>query len=145
MLLCEYLLAERIQGPIIELGCGPGLPSIILGHLGQQVIATDYDQKVLSLVEMNVRNNCHCFTPGGSVIARILDLETCGQLIPPELTPNEEAEESKSTFQGWDEHDKELLYQASFIIASDIIYSEQLTDALFRQLRLINVLCGVSL
>ena len=41
----------------VELGAGLGLPSIVAGRLGLQVVATDSDGEVLSLLEANTRKD----------------------------------------------------------------------------------------
>lgn len=42
---------------VVELGCGLGLISVLLGKLGFDVLATDYDRDALAFVEENARRN----------------------------------------------------------------------------------------
>ena len=41
----------------VELGAGLGLPSIVASNLGAKMIATDGDDAVLHLLDMNVKRN----------------------------------------------------------------------------------------
>ena len=41
----------------VELGAGLGLPSIVASNLGAKMIATDGDDAVLHLLDMNVKHN----------------------------------------------------------------------------------------
>lgn len=60
------LLADAIAawGPcgddpprVLELGCGLGLASLVLSHLGYRVVASDYDEDALAFVAENARRN----------------------------------------------------------------------------------------
>jgi predicted nicotinamide N-methyase len=42
---------------IIELGCGMGLPSLVLKSLGMDVLATDWEPNALASVRVNVEHN----------------------------------------------------------------------------------------
>jgi predicted nicotinamide N-methyase len=45
------------DGRIIELGCGMGLPSLVLKSLGMNVLATDWEPNALASVCVNVEHN----------------------------------------------------------------------------------------
>lgn len=56
-LMDRGLIKKGMQ--VTELGCGIGLPGIVAGKMGAQVIFTDYLQSALQLAEINFRlNNC---------------------------------------------------------------------------------------
>lgn len=63
VLLCHYLLSppgkNSIMGHhVLELGSGTGLCAVVAARApATQVIATDYDQKVLDLLEKNLKKN----------------------------------------------------------------------------------------
>jgi predicted nicotinamide N-methyase len=45
------------DGPFLEMGCGPALPSTLAAVLGRQGIATDYVQEARWLAELNLSTN----------------------------------------------------------------------------------------
>ena len=59
--LSKYMVRNKIiqaDSKVLELGCGIGLPGIVAGKLGAQVIFTDYIQAALDLAKVNwSRNN----------------------------------------------------------------------------------------
>ncbi|MBP6334479.1 MAG: methyltransferase domain-containing protein [Bacteroidia bacterium] len=58
--LSEYLLRSKIVQPgtkVLELGCGLGLPGIVAGKVGAQVVFSDYLQGALDLAERNWKRN----------------------------------------------------------------------------------------
>lgn len=58
--LAESDLAGR---RVVELGCGLGLPSLAAARAGADVLATDYDEEALELLEQNAsRNGLHVET-----------------------------------------------------------------------------------
>jgi SAM-dependent methyltransferase len=42
---------------VLEIGCGLGLVSLVLSHLGYRVVASDYDEDALAFVVENARRN----------------------------------------------------------------------------------------
>jgi 2-polyprenyl-3-methyl-5-hydroxy-6-metoxy-1,4-benzoquinol methylase len=42
---------------VLEIGCGLGLVSLVLSHLGYRVLASDYDEDALAFVVENARRN----------------------------------------------------------------------------------------
>lgn len=42
---------------VVELGCGLGVPSLAAARAGADVLATDYDEEALALLERNARAN----------------------------------------------------------------------------------------
>jgi predicted nicotinamide N-methyase len=56
--LSRWLIDQpRIAGPVIELGCGMGLPSLVLRLMGVEVLATDYETEALDCVRANTAFN----------------------------------------------------------------------------------------
>lgn len=62
----SLLLADAVaawgavhRGPpgVLEIGCGLGLVSLVLSHLGHRVLASDYDEDALAFVVENARRN----------------------------------------------------------------------------------------
>jgi SAM-dependent methyltransferase len=50
----------RVRGEpphVLEIGCGLGLVSLVLSHLGYRVLASDYDDDALAFVVENARRN----------------------------------------------------------------------------------------
>jgi predicted nicotinamide N-methyase len=60
--LAKHLLREKdlSDKKILELGCGTALPSIVAGHAGAEVVATDYFEDALAFASANAElNNVH--------------------------------------------------------------------------------------
>jgi len=56
--LSRWLIDQpRLAGRVIELGCGMGLPSLVLHALGANITATDYEPDALACVQDNVKLN----------------------------------------------------------------------------------------
>lgn len=55
--LARALLDDPPTGRVIELGCGVGLPSLVLSRLGMDITATDYYQDALDYTLRNARHN----------------------------------------------------------------------------------------
>jgi predicted nicotinamide N-methyase len=53
----ELLESPVVPGAALELGCGIGLPSLVLRHLGVAVVATDYYADALLFTLQNARRN----------------------------------------------------------------------------------------
>jgi len=56
--LARALDGRSLRGvPVVELGCGLGLPSIVAARAGGRVLATDWSQAALDLLEVNAQRN----------------------------------------------------------------------------------------
>jgi predicted nicotinamide N-methyase len=56
--LARQLDGRALRGvPVLELGCGLGLPSIVAAHAGGRVLATDWSAAALELLEVNAERN----------------------------------------------------------------------------------------
>jgi predicted nicotinamide N-methyase len=55
--LARDLAQSELSGRrVVELGCGLGLPSLVAARRGAEVVATDYDEDALALLERNARD-----------------------------------------------------------------------------------------
>lgn len=99
----EYFMDKRV----LELGGGAGIPSLIAGMIAKTVTVTDTGKSVLRLCEMNYQANKH--------------LTCCSEesFVVQELD-----------WFGSDETEK--CYSYDCIIACDMVYDNDLTDAFFR-------------
>lgn len=88
---------------------------------------TDHGEEVLDNCVKNVHLNAAIFHPRASVYVRELDWNCPWQ---PQVI---EGLESKDRYV-WNETEVEEFWKASFVVAADVIYSEDLTDALFNTL-----------
>jgi predicted nicotinamide N-methyase len=56
--LARALDGRALRGaPVVELGCGLGLPSIVAARCGGRVLATDWSRAALELLEANAQRN----------------------------------------------------------------------------------------
>ncbi|KAM6250324.1 methyltransferase-like protein 22 isoform 2-T3 [Porphyrio hochstetteri] len=108
-LLADYILFKRDtfrSCSVLELGGGTGITSIIMGTAARRVYCTDVGEDLLAMCEQNVALNRHLMEPG-----------------------NPEAPYSWSEEEIADLHD-----HCTVIMAADVFYDDDLTDALFRTL-----------
>jgi protein N-lysine methyltransferase METTL21D len=115
-LLAHYIQETTPRGTnAIELGAGTGLVSIALGILGWEVWATDLQNVIDDVLQINIDRNRE-----GPVIVQ--ELDWC-------------ADEWK-----WNSHDNQVLQAPEFdlIACADGIYSTELTQPLLRTLKLLS-------
>ncbi|KAF1330722.1 putative methyltransferase, partial [Globisporangium splendens] len=124
-LLAEYIytIPHRFAGnTIIELGCGigttiaisNGFAAIAASRFARLVYATDADVAALELTQRNVDRNCH-----GNLRLRYFDWAS-KFMSAPEGTP--------SIYQ-WAHGDYEEVSRTDTIIASDVFYDDETTEA----------------
>ncbi|KAK3798535.1 hypothetical protein RRG08_001297 [Elysia crispata] len=131
LLMCDYLLQEvnHVQlknSTVLDLGAGLGITSIVAAMFASCIICTDYRDDILAQAELNWHRNrwllpqVNC----GSILFRILDWK-CDKFQTTDETkgPNNYVLTEK------EEH---LLYSANTILAAEVIYDEELTDAFFK-------------
>lgn len=123
LLLADFLLhsstedeeaAFRItpQDCILELGAGTGLTSVVAGQVANQVISTDISKgNILTLIETNVKLNSHWIK--GKVEVEELDFYN----------------------HNYSEKMTSLIEKANVIIAADVVYHDDLTDAFLSTLK----------
>uniref|UniRef100_A0A3P9A1E1 Methyltransferase like 22 n=1 Tax=Esox lucius TaxID=8010 RepID=A0A3P9A1E1_ESOLU len=108
-LLADLILSQpnTFKGAtVLELGAGTGLTSVVMAMVAKMVYCTDVGEDLLSMCQKNVMLNKHF------------------------LEPTDADEEF-----GWTEDEVADLYDnTAFIIAADVCYDDDLTDALFRTL-----------
>ncbi|NXI39040.1 MET22 protein, partial [Galbula dea] len=126
-LLADYVLFQRDTFrccSVLELGGGTGIASIIMGTVAKRVYCTDVGEDLLAMCEQNVALNKHLMEPGrGEVKVKELDW------MKDEFCTDPEAPYSWSKEEIADLHD-----QCTVIMAADVFYDDELTDAFFRTL-----------
>jgi predicted nicotinamide N-methyase len=125
LLMADYLLyqgSDRFRGSVIlELGAGTGLVSIIAGLKAGRVFCTDIGKELLDLCQRNIEGNID-FSSG--------DTKSRRNITVRELDWKSPFSESSAGFS-WSEDDLKSLSKASFILASDVVYDDVLTNAFF--------------
>ncbi|XP_053371397.1 methyltransferase-like protein 22 [Clarias gariepinus] len=125
-LLSDFILSNPAAfrgATVLELGAGTGLASIIAASAAKTVYCTDVGEDLLSMCERNVHLNQHYIAPSDEcgVKVRQLDWTTDDFLADSEF--------------GWSEDEiADLHDNTTVIIAADVCYDDELTDALFRTL-----------
>ncbi|NXV97476.1 MET22 protein, partial [Calonectris borealis] len=126
-LLADYILFERDTFrccSVLELGGGTGMTSIIMGTVAKRVYCTDVGEDLLAMCEQNVALNKHLMEPGrGEIKVKELDW------LKDEFCTDPEAPYSWSEGEIADLHD-----HCTVIMAADVFYDDDLTNALFRTL-----------
>nr|XP_057904627.1 methyltransferase-like protein 22 isoform X2 [Doryrhamphus excisus] len=125
VLLADFLLSEPLMfkgATVVELGAGTGLTSIVMATIAKRVYCTDVGEDLLSMCKKNITLNEHMIhRAGGEVRVRQLDW------LKSDLCTDSDVEFSWTEEEVADIHDN-----ACFIIAADVCYDDDLTDALFR-------------
>ncbi|NXG77057.1 MET22 protein, partial [Baryphthengus martii] len=126
-LLADYILFKRDTFrccSVLELGGGTGITSIIMGTVAKRVYCTDVGEDLLAMCEQNIALNKHLMELGrGEVKVKELDW------LKDEFCTDPEAPYSWSEDEIADVHD-----HCTVIMAADVFYDDDLTDALFRTL-----------
>ncbi|XP_061741391.1 methyltransferase-like protein 22 [Nerophis ophidion] len=126
-LMVDFLLSNPLMfraATAVDLGAGTGLTSIIMATVAKRVYCTDVGEDLLSMCQKNVTLNENMIKrAGGEVKVRQLDW------LKSELCTDSDVEFSWTEEEVADIHDN-----ASFIIAADVCYDDDLTDGLFRTL-----------
>ncbi|NXN91276.1 MET22 protein, partial [Rhinopomastus cyanomelas] len=126
-LLADYILFKRDAfrcHSVLELGGGTGITSIIMGTVAQRVYCTDVGEDLLAMCEQNVTLNKHLLEPGGGEV-KVKKLDW----LKDEFCTDPEAPYS------WSEEEiDDLHHHCTVIMAADVFYDDDLTDALFRTL-----------
>lgn len=127
LFLADYILFQwdRFQGrTVLELGAGTGLASIVAATVARTVYCTDVSADLLAMCQRNVALNSHLTASGGGVVkVKELDWLKDGLCTDPEVPFS------------WSEEDLSDLYNhATILLAAEVFYDDDLTDALFRTL-----------
>ncbi|KAJ4718147.1 methyltransferase-like protein 22 [Melia azedarach] len=122
--------SDEFNGIIsLELGAGTGLVGILLSRVGQRVFLTDHGDDILDNCAKNIELNSGVFSHQGSVHVRELNWMNPW---PPEVSlGNSSASHERYC---WNSSELEEIERASVLLAADVIYSNDLTDAFFRTL-----------
>ncbi|XP_021567810.1 methyltransferase-like protein 22 [Carlito syrichta] len=127
LLLADYILFQRdlFQGrTVLELGAGTGLTSIIAATVAQTVYCTDVGTDLLTMCQQNVTLNSHlAATEGGVIKVKELDWLKDDLCTDPEVP-----------FSWSEEEIAELCDHTTMLLAAEVFYDDDLTDALFRTL-----------
>ncbi|KZV56096.1 Developmentally regulated G-protein 1 isoform 1 [Dorcoceras hygrometricum] len=113
----------------VELGAGTGLIGMLLARAANTVFITDHGDEVLGNCVKNVHLNARLFHEKASVYVRELDWNSW----PPKDIENSSSQRS----YGWIVSEVEELNRVTLLVAADVIYSDDLTDALFSILEIL--------
>ncbi|KAF8103356.1 hypothetical protein N665_0188s0294 [Sinapis alba] len=130
LVLSDFVLHNMslLNGVVcLELGAGTGLLGLLLARVAKSVFLTDHGDEILDNCIRNVELNSSLFHPQAMVNVR--DLNWMSQW-PVEYT---HAADPKPYC--WSLQDFEQVKSAGFIFAADVIYSDDLTIALFSMLK----------
>ncbi|XP_037363525.1 methyltransferase-like protein 22 [Talpa occidentalis] len=127
LLLADYILSQPdlFQGrTVLELGAGMGLVSIIAATMARTVYCTDVGTDLLAMCQRNTSLNSHLTAAaGGTVKVKELDwlkVDLCTDPAAP---------------FSWSEEDLTDLYEhTTVLLAAEVFYDDDLTDALFKTL-----------
>ncbi|XVE98939.1 hypothetical protein REPUB_Repub03eG0152400 [Reevesia pubescens] len=107
----------------LELGAGTGLAVMLLALAAKTVFLTDHGDKILDNCVKNLQLNSEAFKYQAVVHVRELDWALPW---PPKVS----LDLSQERFL-WTPSELEEVQKASLLFAADVIYSDDLTDALF--------------
>ncbi|XP_060541279.1 methyltransferase-like protein 22 isoform X5 [Pantherophis guttatus] len=126
-LLADYILSKQdmFKGcTALELGGGIGFVSIIMSKAAKTIYCTDVGEDLLSMCERNVALNKHVTEPTGSEIrVKKLDWQQDDFCTDPE-----------DCFSWSKKEIAELHDLTTVILAADVFYDDDLTDAFFKTL-----------
>ncbi|XP_042778066.1 methyltransferase-like protein 22 isoform X1 [Panthera leo] len=127
LLLADYILFQRdlFQGrTVLELGAGTGLASIIAATVARTVYCTDVGADLLAMCQRNIALNGHLTAAGGGVV-KVKELDW----LRDDLCTDPEVPFS------WSQEDVSDLYShTTILLAAEVFYDDDLTDALFETL-----------
>ncbi|XP_019077703.1 uncharacterized protein LOC100256576 isoform X3 [Vitis vinifera] len=134
LILSDFVLhkihtSSEFEGIVsLELGAGTGMVGIILACVAKRVFITDHGDEILDNCANNVHLNSEMFNHQASVYVRGLNWKNSW---PP--TMDSESSETQKRFS-WTASEVEEVQGASLLLAADVIYSDDLTDAFFNTL-----------
>ncbi|CAL5439810.1 unnamed protein product [Camellia sinensis] len=133
LILADFVLHKMVASSefdgivAIELGAGTGLVGILLARVAKTIFLTDHGDEVVDNCADNVRLNSELFHSQASVHVRELDWKDSW---PPKVVENFPSKKRHI----WTSAEVEELQRASLIVAADVIYSDDLTNAFFNTL-----------
>ncbi|KAL6137642.1 hypothetical protein ACLB2K_062932 [Fragaria x ananassa] len=129
-ILHKMFTSSELAGVVsLELGAGTGLVGILLAHVAKTVFITDHGNEILDNCSKNIELNSELIDHGTKVYVRELDWM---DPWPPRLSIEESSGKTKR--YSWTLSEIEISHEASLLVAADVIYSEDLTDAFFSTL-----------
>ncbi|CAL9010155.1 unnamed protein product [Prunus brigantina] len=129
-LLHKMFTSSELDGTVaLELGAGTGLVGVLLTRVAKTVFITDHGNEVLDNCAKNVDLNSELFSHRATVHVRELDWM---KPWPPRMTLEES---SLGKRYSWTFSEVEAAQEASLLVAADVIYSDDLTDAFFSTLQ----------
>ncbi|XP_046721652.1 methyltransferase-like protein 22 isoform X1 [Silurus meridionalis] len=127
-LLSDFILSNSAaftRATVLELGAGTGLASIVMGHAAKTVYCTDVGEDLLRMCERNVHLNQRFIAASDNCGVKVRQLD---------WTSDDFLTDAESEF-GWSEDEiSDLHDNTTVIIAADVCYDDELSDALFRTL-----------
>ncbi|CAI5792344.1 Uncharacterized protein PODLI_1B034064 [Podarcis lilfordi] len=126
-LLADYILSNQDlfkDCTVLELGGGTGIVSIIMAKAAKAIYCTDIGEDLLEMCERNIALNKHLTEPAGTKIkVRVLDWLKDEFCIDPDHS------------YSWSEEEIAELHDfTTVILAADVFYDDDLTDAFFKTL-----------
>ncbi|XP_074052446.1 methyltransferase-like protein 22 isoform X2 [Macrotis lagotis] len=126
-LLADYILFQCDlfkNCTVLELGAGTGIASIITATIAKTVYCTDVGEDLLTMCERNVALNRNLTaTRGGAVKVKELDWLKDDLCTDPQVP-----------FSWSEEEISDLYAHTTILMAADVFYDDDLTDALFKTL-----------
>ncbi|PWA56755.1 methyltransferase family protein [Artemisia annua] len=110
----------------LELGAGTGLVGMLLARVAKTVFLTDHGVEILENCASNVHLNSALIPSKASVYVRELDWKA--------PWPPRQSNHPSGHSYAWNLSELEELERASLLVAADVIYNDDLTDALFTTL-----------
>ncbi|TRY92879.1 hypothetical protein DNTS_009312 [Danionella cerebrum] len=127
LLLADFIMGHKSlfkDATVLELGAGTGMVSIAMGIIAKTVYCTDVGEDLLSMCHRNVTlNRQHFETQERDIKVRQLDW------VADDFSTDADVKFSWTDAEVADLHDN-----ATFVIAADVCYDDDLTDAFFRTL-----------
>lgn len=136
MVLSDFVMhkmctSSEFNGIIsLELGAGTGLVGILLSRVARTVFLTDHGNDILDNCAKNVHLNSEVFSHQGSVHVR--ELNWMNPWPPIVSLGNSSASQERYS---WKSSELKEVQRASVLLAADVIYSDELTDAFFHTLK----------
>ncbi|KAM6602149.1 hypothetical protein CsatA_021758 [Cannabis sativa] len=131
LLLSDFLLdkmftSSEFEGIVsLELGAGTGLAGILLARVAKTVFLTDHGEKILNNCAKNVDLNTESINCRATIHVRELDWMNSW---PPQIGLQDSPTSNRHL---WTSSEVEEAQGASILLAADVIYSDELTDAFF--------------
>ncbi|XP_067859270.1 methyltransferase-like protein 22 isoform X2 [Heptranchias perlo] len=124
-LLADYILNNSylFRGcTVLELGAGTGMTSIVMATIAKIVYCTDVGVDLLNMCERNIIANKHIYGPAGSEI-KVRELD---------WLRDELCTDTKSQYCWSEEEISQLYDHTDVLLAADVFYDDDLTDAFFQ-------------